>query len=647
MSEAEQQPDQYQVADLAASRRKSLRFHLLVLGGYALLTLLLTYPLALRLTTEIPGGGDAWHNIWNLWWVHEALAVRHINPFQTDMLFYPAGANLYLHTLTFSAGLIALPLQVLGVTLITCYNIVLLLTFILAGYGAYLLCRYLTGSRWASFVGGGIFAFSPYHFAHLLGHMNLASLQWIPFYVLLLLRAADIPGSPPLEAQSYRHGQPMHDEVTGANRLGGSSPSKMGIANAAGAGALLAVNAYTDLLYTVFLALFTFLFLFWRFVVPSERRYSVRNGVGLQQAALRMLVGGAVFVLIASPLLVPALAEAQQPYAQQSLNETLIYSSDAMLAFTPSELHPIWGHAVSHRIGTFGTYLAQKGPSERVVFLGYTVLALALYAARKLRANRYVPFWLFTAAATWLLSLGPQLQLFGKGTLPLIHVAIPLPYALLNKLPLFAIARTPSRLTVLTMLSLSVLASIAMTYLIGQARTRTQGFPVKARRRLFAISAGLPLLILFEFLALPFPTVPPGWDVPIYSRIAAEPGRFALLELPIRPVGDYMAYQTIHNKPIIGGFLARQPPYPLLNHTPTLNYLLDTTDAASPVKQEVTGGTGLAALRRLNVKYVIIHWWLLTAAQKKQMEAKLAALLGRPADWSYPDNQVAAWQLFP
>ena len=153
--------------------------------------------------------------------------------------------------------------------------------------------------------------------------------------------------------------------------------------------------------------------------------------------------------------------------------------------------------------------------------------------------------------------------------------------------------------------------------------------------------------MLFEYLVVPFPTAAPGWNIDIYQKIAAEPGRFALLELPIRPVGDYMAYQTVHGKPIIGGFLARQAPYPLVEQTPVLTYMLDITKSSDPLQGRVAGGKGVQSLNELGVKYVIVHWWLLTLDQKKEMEAKLTTLLGRPPDFEYPANQVAAWQIAP
>ena len=151
----------------------------------------MTWPIAANLATEVPGGGDAWQHIWNLWWVKQALLTLHTNPYHTDLLYYPGGVTLYFHTLVLTAGLTAIPLQLLGLNLITSYNLILLSTYVLAGLGAYLLCRYLTGNSWASLVGGLVFAFAPSDSAHLFGHMNMAYLQGIPYYALLWLKELD------------------------------------------------------------------------------------------------------------------------------------------------------------------------------------------------------------------------------------------------------------------------------------------------------------------------------------------------------------------------------------------------------------------------------------------------------------------------
>ena len=384
----------------SASRLPRSRFHfphwLWATLAYAVLTVFMTWPIAADLTTEVPGGGDAWQNIWNLWWVKQALLTLHTNPYHTDLLYYPNGVNLYLHTLVFSAGLTAIPLQLLGLNLIACYNLVLLSTYALAGLGAYLLCRFLTGNNWASFVGGLVFAFAPYHSAHLFGHMNLASLQWIPFYVLLLLKAMEWPSA--LE----RHVSAVGDRQAPSRNLLQSAFRNPW--SAVGAGALLAVNAYTEWTYAIFLVLLTGVLVAWRLLVPSERR-EINTGVGWLAISARLVVLGVTFLVLTAPIFFPTLTEARQGFAQQPPEETLFYSADLVNAFLPSEVHPIWGAAIGRTVSQIPPYLPLKNTSERDLFLGYTVLVLAAWAAWRLRRNRHVLFWAFTAVLMWLLTL--------------------------------------------------------------------------------------------------------------------------------------------------------------------------------------------------------------------------------------------------
>lgn len=622
-------------ADTTPNRPSAARRHLLVLGGYAILTIALTWPVAARLFTEVPGGGDAWQHIWNLWWVKQALLVEHTNPYHTDLLYYPDGVSLYFHTLVLTAGLIGIPLQLAGFNLIATYNLVLLSTFLLAGYGTYLLCMRLTRHAWASFVGGLVFAFSPYHLAHTSGHMNLASLQWLPFYVLALLKAFE-PGA------IWKRPQPESPGENGPGATPGSDNAMTRLKWSIVAGALLALNAYTDWLYLIFLALLSGLYAAWKLLVPSERR---SLGVGVWswvEAGTRFGVIAVVFLALSAPIFFPTLAEANRGYAQQPPFEVLVYSADLTSAVTPSELHPVWGATIKEQVNNTGPYLPIKNPSERVLFAGFSVLALAALGLWRGWRSNQVRFWAFAAFATWLLSLGPLLQYMGKTTFTLFETTVPLPYLLLYRLPLLSIMRTPARLMVLTMLALAVLVAFALAALLGRRYLE--------RHRVFSFrnavwGLALPAIIVFEFLAVPYPTVPPGWNVPIYRQIASEPGRFALLELPVRPFGDYMAYQTVHGKPIVGGYLSRQPPYPTFADTSALRYLEDTVAPDDGMATQISAGRGVAALKDLGIRYVIIRWWAFTAEQKEAMQAKLDNLLGRPPDHSYPSDLVDVWEL--
>src|SRR5690606_2555208 len=138
---------------------------------------------------------------WNLWWVKLALVDRVQSPYTTDLLYSPTGVNLYFHTLNPFNGLVTLPVQLVA-GLIPAYNTVVLVSWTLAGYGMFLLALWLlrgvsarqggvTARLPAAFVAGAIYTFAPFHMAHLLGHMQVMSLQWLPFYLLDLLRALD------------------------------------------------------------------------------------------------------------------------------------------------------------------------------------------------------------------------------------------------------------------------------------------------------------------------------------------------------------------------------------------------------------------------------------------------------------------------
>ena len=132
-----------------------------VLLSYLLCSLVFTYPLVFRLTTHVPGGkGDVPIYIWNLWWMKKALSEG-ISPLFCDYIFVPYGAALVLHTFVFLKAVLAMPLQWLC-SAWTTYNILILATFAAAGWGMFLLARYLTGDGRAAWIAGLIYAFSPY-----------------------------------------------------------------------------------------------------------------------------------------------------------------------------------------------------------------------------------------------------------------------------------------------------------------------------------------------------------------------------------------------------------------------------------------------------------------------------------------------------
>ena len=278
---------------------KSARSHIIALGAYTLLALLMTYPLALRLTTAIPGDGfDGWQNYWNLWWVKTALLDLQQSPYFTQHLYYPTGYSLLFQTLNIFNAFITLPVQVaLGVT--ASYNFVVLFSFAMGGYGAYLLALHVLrawrgdGVQAAAFLAGVVFSFSPFHFAHLLGHMQVLSLEWLPFYVLYLLRAWQSP--------QRRWGDALK------------------------AGLFLVLTGLCDWYYVLYLLLFTAL-AFVYFAFRRARMWAARPAFSPPETATSWghllavpLVAFVLFAVALSPLLVPMVLEARGSSTRRSL----------------------------------------------------------------------------------------------------------------------------------------------------------------------------------------------------------------------------------------------------------------------------------------------------------------------------------------
>ncbi|MBI5877388.1 MAG: hypothetical protein HZB53_07040 [Chloroflexi bacterium] len=535
--------------------RSPVRRHAAVLGGYLALALLLTWPTAANFASAIPGDGfDGLQNYWNLWWVRRALLDLQTSPFFTTELFYPTGASLLFHTLNILNGLWALPVQLLG-GLVVAYNTVVIATFVLCGYGAYLLARDTlrrasidsAALDRAAFLAGFIFAFAPVRMAHLLGHMQVLSSEWLPFFALAFLRMERRP------------------EPLGRRAI---LPALF-----------LALNALCDWYFALYALIFAGLVVAWRWGVLWRTHYRTLRRYLSPLLDAAATVG--LFALLLSPLLAPMLREASTAsYLRPPFDETIMLSADLLAFVTPSEFHPLWGEAARTIADQF-----TSSASERTVFAGYTVLALAALGIWRLRSRR-VAFWLAAAVAFFLLALGPVLHILG-----VVPVDLPLPYAWLYALvPLVRITRSVSRYDIMLMLALGQLAAAGFV-----------AVPALARRGGFALALGL---IAFEFLAAPYPQWPIETPA-FYAQIAQEQGAFALLELPInwdRP--DPLVYQTVHARPLITAYTSRANPLSIAEKMPVLNRL---RTLEPDILVYDARAIGLSVLSDLGVRYVINH----------------------------------------
>ncbi len=501
--------------------------------GYSVLTAIFTYPLIFKMRYIAGNDPDVYPYLWVLWWVKKAILELHTTPNFSRYIFYPNGADLSFHALTFFHSYITIPLQSIFGTIVS-YNILILFSFVVTGFGVYLLVNYLTQNRKAAFISGVIFMFAPYRFAHALGHFTYLSTEWIPFFCLYLIKTVEE--------------KPLRNSIMAAIFL-----------------VLLTLSTWY---YMFFMFIFTFVYLVYEAIINRERiinyEFVKRLGIGLL-----------AFAILISPFVYPLVkTTAKESYMVKPIDSTFILSADIVAFFIPAQFHPIFGKYVSSIYSRF-----TGNPLENNLFLGYSVLILSLYAVKKIK-RKEVKFWAISAVVFFVLALGPALHILGRfmfsSPIPLGGVGrvlgitpsplgqelmnrffgIPLPYLFLYLfVPFFSISRTPGRFGVMTIFSLAILAGYAITKILGDLEG--QKWHGIKKEQIFA--SGILLIILFEFLAIPFPMTSPV--VPeFYHQISKDKEDYAVVEVPLEPIGEHMYYATIHNKRILWAYIARVPP---------------------------------------------------------------------------------------
>lgn len=576
------------------------RHHLYALLGYLALALLMTYPLVREFSQAIPGDGfDGWQNVWNLWWVKRALLVEGGHPYFTRFVDYPEGAFLYFHTLNIFNGLTFLPFTLNGSPLVA-YNVAVVFSFVVGGYGTYLLALHVLRHAWlkepgspghaplAAFLGGVVFAFSPYHMAHLLGHMQLISLEWLPFYALFAIGQINkFANRQTGESAHQRISQSTipkgHDIYNTQRALGLRSLINYRLRYILIAALFLVLVAACDWYYAFYMVLFTGLYLLWTIW---------RRRVWLAPV-LAVAATGFFFVLATSPVLVPMIRESLvADYMVPPPGSTERLSADLTAFFTPSELHPLWGGWAAHWASRF-----TASTSERTVFAGYSVLAMTLLALLAQWCS--ARFWGLSTLTFALLSLGPVLHIGGSTQFGGVG-PIPLPYALLHRVaPLLRISRSVSRFDVVVMLSLGVLAAIGLNWLLS--RIRRAGY-----NRIIAWLTVVSALVVVgaEYWVVPYQMSFPETR-PFHYQLAQEPEFFAVMDIPMdwdRPAN--LLYQTVHQKPTVSGYTSRTNPMSPAWRTPvlqTFRYLGPDINVGDPRALAPT------VLTDLNVYYVIVH----------------------------------------
>lgn len=129
------------------------REHVLVLAGFTLLTIVLTWPVAPLFGQAINAFGDVVVQMTTMTWDAHALATNPFGLFDAPFFYPYAHTNAYSEHLV-GETLVALPILWLTGNPAPAHNFNFLLSFVLTGYATYLLVRDLTGNRIAAVAGG-------------------------------------------------------------------------------------------------------------------------------------------------------------------------------------------------------------------------------------------------------------------------------------------------------------------------------------------------------------------------------------------------------------------------------------------------------------------------------------------------------------
>jgi hypothetical protein len=464
---------------------------------YALLAMAFFYRVIPHINSQLIGPPeDNMQHVWDLWFARSATGG--ISGFlQTTRIFYPEGTSLLFHPFSWFNLLLASTIGFL-LTPVAAYNLLILLTFALSGVGAFLLTRYLTRDTAAALLGGFVFAFNPSHFGHALHQIEIASIQFIPFFVLFYLKV--------LERRSA--------------------------GNVAWASAFFLLNSLCS----------------WYYMLLALLGMAVCYGVEALRSK-RLLLPGAITssliivgatLVVLSPLVVSMLVAAAT-HSNLWPGGYGRYVVDIAGLLVPHYNHILAQVPLVARVNVSYTGFAW----ESVGYLGLVGTGLMLASSRVL--VKRAALYLLGLVCFVLLAFGPRLHFLGK-TIPSF-----LPYALIRLIPILSGARAPGRMMAYAYVFLAVLVAVAFSYQLRE------GFLRRRRWVAFLVVLGICADFWSPCREMTPVRLPPAYTAILGREPATD---FGLLDLPGRSsifCARYMMYQTLHGIPIVQGYLPRKP----------------------------------------------------------------------------------------
>lgn len=379
------------------------RWYLLVPALYAVITVVLLWPLVVHIRTAVADTlGDPLLNAWTLRWVQHALVTQPTHLYDGNM-FAPNPRSLAFSELLLPQAVIAWPFWLVSHDALFAYNASMLLTYPLCGVAMYALCRGLGAIRGAAFFAGLAFAFAPFRMDNT-AHLQVLSMQWMPLTILALIRFMQRP-------TRWRF---------------------------AAVAATTTLAALSSIYYTVMFGTALIVFLIVE-AVRQRRLFISRSAVGLLAAL-------AIAAVVVAAIDIPYLTMRREQNIVRTLDEAYDDAAHKTSYVTVTPGNYLWGHL-----------LPTSGIERSALFPGAALLAFGIAGLRTVRRP-----WMSGFAALGgvgcVLSFGPT---WGDKT-----TGTPLPYRFLYQHVVgYQGIRGPDRFGTIVLLALCPFAALGATWL--------------------------------------------------------------------------------------------------------------------------------------------------------------------------------------
>ncbi len=547
-----------------------MKKHMLIFILFILLTAAITFPLAFKFTTHIPGffsTDEPYAAIWNSWRIK--YSFENNLPFNyTYFISCPFGTEInssgyvsYLRQGWFSL------LSIFTTSVLT-WNIQVILNILLSGFFAYLLVFYLTKNKFSSFLSGIIFAFCPYQFVRVWQHLGLTYNQWIPLVLLgLVLLKEDFSKKRVFLFLLFL---------------------------------ILLLSFDFSIMYFGGIALTSFLvytfFYCWRDKIFRKRSLIKGDFKFIAKVTgiilIAFLILSAQFIpIIKNRIQLSDKAEASgfNPY-RRPFDDLFTQSAKPLSYLLPAVVHPVFGDFTKKFVGS---HLYGVSVTEHTLYLGWIPLLLAFIAFRKWKIRRkkfrisnfefrdykkdnfYIGFFIFLAIIAWLFSQPPWWQI-GK-------FRIYMPSFFMYKI--IPMVRAYCRFGIVVMFAVAVLAGYGLKFILDKFKRRW------VKVFMCCLFCGL---VLFEFWNWPpYKVIDVSKAPSVYYWLQEKEGDFAIAEYPLDSEGPnemYKFYQIFHNKPIINGTIPGT-----------------YSNKVAKTITDLSEGDTASVLSWMGVKYVLVH----------------------------------------